>query len=1133
MAGKNLTFKLVMDADTKSFVTNINQSKQAAEKAIAAIKDGSASIVSISDQAAKAIDGIIPKNANERAIKLTESLNTITESLKSTDIAADGVIAGFKKLGVDSVRSLNILKANLATSKTKLEEFSKTNATPEDIRNAQQQVDALEKEVLQADKAFIAFKSELSLINPEVAQLDVGLGKANTELQQTESFTQRASSEIQGLKTGFTALSGALAALGIGTSAMEIAQTADEYKNLSGRLTIAIGAHGDIKKAMDDVRNVAIATNSNLTATGDLYARLTKIGQEMKWPQEQALALTETINKAIQVGGGSAASNEAAITQLNQALGSGVLRGDEFNSMIEQSPRLTQAMADGLGVTIGKLRQMAEAGKLTTDVVTKALLSQSEKISTEFAKFPVTIGASIENLKTAWTTYIGEADAASGASTKVAEALKYVADNLDSIVSTLTLAVQAFIAYKALNIANVFLDKAAGVRAASVAITQETASVVANTQAQLANATATRAAAVAKTQLAINSAVATTAAAATSGSIMTMVGRLGALGVAVTAVGVLIPTVFEPIGTYIGEGIAKLQGYDEELKKLEQQELISEARAKALAESKKLIADAAEKARDKAYQLTNESKKLIAEFNELIKKGEPTKDALEKISTAMKFDSTKGINDSVTALILLKDQGKITGDQLQQSLGKALDGKDLVVFEANARAAFAGTSKEAEKTAQLTEAVMKAALERTGLSTEQLQGKFSLAFQSANNDVQTVVNNLDAYKAKGIDTGLALSANLNKAIDTAQTRAELDYAKAKLIELEKQGLITGEQAALGLSLIEQKAQQLPAALNPAIAAFNALGIKTKDQLNEAADVAKRNFDVVSKSGQATAEGIKQAYTQMLDAAIASGDQARIAAVQAKAASHGLTVEISDTGKAVVQTTSEWVKANVNVENSARGIGDGYRNAGQVAREEADSAGNAWQAAVAKSNKEFSDGLKARGEALSSMYDYQSYSKADVVSQLKSKGYSDKEAQQLAGDIWSQGLAADREAKYSGYGKGGAGGLDMLIRQEFDKAAAKGLTTQNGTNKINELLRQLNSNSLTSVESLPKSPQVDVNNLAPNVNIPVPSTADSSPSRIVQNNISINGKTVSIPVAEENQGNFNDFLRELEMLKKGT
>lgn len=153
---------------------------------------------------------------------------------------------------------------------------------------------------------------------------------------------------------------------------------------------------------------------------------------------------------------------------------------------------------------------------------------------------------------------------------------------------------------------------------------------------------------------------------------------------------------------------------------------------------------------------------------------------------------------------------------------------------------------------------MKAALERTGLETQQLKGSFSSAFQSASNDVQIVIDNLDDYKAQGIDTGLALAANLNKAIDTAQTRAELDYAKSKLLELEKQGVITGEQVALGLSKIEQKATQLPEALNPAIAAFAALGIKTKEQLSEAAEIAKRNFDVVSKSGQATAEGIKKA-----------------------------------------------------------------------------------------------------------------------------------------------------------------------------------------------------------------------------------------------------------------------------------
>ncbi|WP_180010451.1 tape measure protein [Acinetobacter sp. YH16055] len=811
MSGKNLTFKLVMDADTKTFITNMNRSEKAARGALDAIRTGSANMVADTGSAAKEVG----------------------------------------ELGTQS-------------------------------QEAAQQVNKLDRE----------------------------LGETNKELQQTESFTQQASNEIQGLKTGFTALTGALAALGIGTSAMEIAQTADEYKNLSGRINIAIGEHGNLQKAMDDVKNVAIATNSNLTATGDLYSRLTKIGQEIKWPQEQALALTETINKAIQVGGGSAASNEAAITQLNQALGSGVLRGDEFNSIMEQSPRLAQALADGLGVTTGKLRELAGEGKLTTDVVTKALLSQAEVINTEYAKFPATIGASIENLKTAWTVYIGEADAATGASEKVANAIKYVAENLDTIVSTLTLAGQAFIAYKALNIASVFLDKAAGVRAASVAITQETTAVVANTQAQLANAAATRGAAAAKTQLATNSAAASTSMAATGGSVMTLISRLGALGVAVTAVGVLVGTVAVPIGTAIGEGIAKLQGYGKAFEDLENQIALETARAKVSAEIKEEQAAAAEKARDKTYQLTEECKKLIAQFDELIKKGEPTKEALEKISNAMKFDSTKGINDSVTALILLQEQGKITSEELQLSLSQALDGKDLLVFETNAKAAFAGTSKEAEKTAALTEAVMKASLERTGLSTEQLQGKFSLAFQSASNDVQVVLNNLDAYKAKGIDTGLALSANLNKAIDTAQTRAELDYAKSKLIELEKQGLITGEQVALGLTKIEQKAKQLPVALNPVQAAFSALGIQTKEQLNDAATSAQRNFDVVSKSGQAAAGGIQQAYKLMLDATIATGDKAKIAIAQAKAASLGLEVQLDATGKATISKLGEIQQAAI-------------------------------------------------------------------------------------------------------------------------------------------------------------------------------------------------------------------------------
>ena len=296
-------------------------------------------------------------------------------------------------------------------------------------------------------------------------------------------------------------------------------------------------------------------------------------------------------------------------------------------------------------------------------------------------------------------------------------------------------------------------------------------------------------------------------------------------------------------------------------------------------------------------------------------KGGLAKDALEKVAKAMSFDSTKGINDAVTSLNLLREQGKITSEEMQARLVAALDGKDLLVFQTNAKAAFAGTAQEAAKSAAVTEAVMKAALGRTGLETQQLKGSFSSTFQSASNDVQIVIDNLDTYKAQGVDTGLALSANLNNAIDTAQTGAELDYAKGKLVEYGKQGLITGEQVALGLSKIEQKIGQLPDILNPAQAAFNAMGVKTQEQLDSAAQSAQANFDVISKSGQATADGIQQAYKLMLDSTIATGDKAKIAVAQAKAASLGLQVQLDATGKATVAKLGEMQQAAIETQRT--------------------------------------------------------------------------------------------------------------------------------------------------------------------------------------------------------------------------
>lgn len=1095
MSGKNLTFKLVMDADTKDFVLNIQQSEKTAKALFDAIKSESDKLKTTSAETAKEVGKIVPDDLSQKANKAQQELKETSDSAKKLGDEAGKTQSEASALG-DSLESIAI-----------------------DAGRADQSIDQLGAESAEAAN--------------QVKQLDVGLENTQLELKETESASKAVSGELQGLKTGFNAITGALAALGIGATAAEIAQTADEYKNLSGRISIAIGDHGDLQKAMNDVKNISIATNSNLTATGDLFSRLTKIGQEMKWPQEQALALTETINKAIQVGGGSAASNEAAITQLNQALGSGVLRGDEFNSMMEQSPRLAQALADGLDVTTGKLREMAGEGKLTTDVVTKALLSQSEKITEEFNKFPTTIGASIENLKTAWTVYVGEADAATGASAKVAEAIKFVAENLDTIVSTLMLAGQAFVAYKALNIGLMFLDKANSAKAASVAITQETTAVVANTQAQIANATATKSASTAKTQLATSSKAAEASMAATSTGVMGLVGRLGTLGIAITSLGVMgAATVgmLTPLGEWMGEAAAKAMGYGEAIEKLEKQQLLEAAQAKVAAEIKAEQAAAAEKARDKTYQLTEESRNLITAFDELIKKGESAVEALGKLQDSLVFESTKSINDSVTALLVLEQQGKISSESLKKSLKEAMSSEDLVVFATNAKAAFAGTSFEAQKMALIAEQAMILAVERTGFSFEQLQGKGSAASRSLVNDIQVIIGNLDELKRQGLDTALVLNQSITKAVDGAETiqqlnaiRSHINSLKSELGETVTNGLL--HQVEVQAFNINRQLDEMSAGVNSVNEAFSVFGLRSRDEAKLIAAEYKMAYEVLLKSGEASTDQLQQAFKKYADVAVQANGGVVDGFIRSQALALDLEVQVDETGKTAVKSADDWEKANHRVRDSAYGISDGFRHAGQIAREEAKSSTEAWADAVSKAKSDFNKEMKRQGEALSKgIYEYDSYTKSDVISQLKSKGYDDKEAEKLASTIWSKAMAADRDAKAEGLGKESSVAMKALINAEFDRAAANGITTQHGTNKINELLRSINVASTGSSSLSDYAPSIPS----------VPSTKDyGKGGDSVNYNIQFGGQTLSLTGDASQKDVMTNLVNQLKGIAKST
>lgn len=287
--------------------------------------------------------------------------------------------------------------------------------------------------------ALAAARAEVQSLAP--AYTAAGSAAAASGAKQTASATAVKSSlsdvgsqlrNIQNIAA--TAIGGTF----ITSLARDIADVADEYNNLAARIKLVTGEGAAFDAAFQGVQQIALATNSELEATGTLFARISQAGKELGLSQEAALSLTQTINQAIQLSGGSAESAKASIIQLVQGLQSGVLRGEEFNSVMEQSPRLAQALAAGLGKTTGELRAMAKEGQLTTEVVLNALRSQSKAVAEEFASLPPTVGRAIQNLSTSWTLYIGQADKATGATAAAAGAINLVAKNLETLIDVAT-----------------------------------------------------------------------------------------------------------------------------------------------------------------------------------------------------------------------------------------------------------------------------------------------------------------------------------------------------------------------------------------------------------------------------------------------------------------------------------------------------------------------------------------------------------------------------------------------------------------------------------------------------------------------------------------------------------------------
>ncbi len=219
-----------------------------------------------------------------------------------------------------------------------------------------------------------------------------------------------------------------------------LVRVADGWNLVEGRIKLVSASSEDLAKNQEALFDIAQESRVEYETVADLYARIARNTKQMNIEDAERLEVTEAIAKSLIISGASAESANAALVQFGQGLAAGALRGQELNSVMEQTPRLSEAIATGMGLTIGQLRKVAEQGKLTAEAVMNAISGQLEQINKEFAEMPVTIGQASVVMSDVFQKFVGELDDALGISNQLTDSMIGLANDvktdMDDIIHT-------------------------------------------------------------------------------------------------------------------------------------------------------------------------------------------------------------------------------------------------------------------------------------------------------------------------------------------------------------------------------------------------------------------------------------------------------------------------------------------------------------------------------------------------------------------------------------------------------------------------------------------------------------------------------------------------------------------------
>ncbi|MBZ9943436.1 tape measure protein [Mesorhizobium sp. BR1-1-13] len=263
--------------------------------------------------------------------------------------------------------------------------------------------------------------------------LNKAMGITNT---QTRNIENRFKDMNKNISSSFaTALRGTTALVGGGLGIREITQYADAWTEAGNKIRAAASSNGVQTRSLSELVKGANDARTSLADYTDLYAKLIRSASGVAKSEQEIADVTNGVSKAFKAGGASAGEQAAGILQLGQALGSGVLQGDELRSLRENAPIIAKAIANEYKVSVAGLKALGAAGKLTSDRVFKAILEALPSIQKQFAVTNATIADGFLKVKNNLTEYIGTLAQTSGLTVALNTILGALAGNIESVAN--------------------------------------------------------------------------------------------------------------------------------------------------------------------------------------------------------------------------------------------------------------------------------------------------------------------------------------------------------------------------------------------------------------------------------------------------------------------------------------------------------------------------------------------------------------------------------------------------------------------------------------------------------------------------------------------------------------------------